>query len=77
MTRPRARAVSNSLQYQASLRRLRRLAVRRMVYGVLFGALSLGACLYKFSGGGLPANIRTVAVLPLIATLKTRLPAAL
>lgn len=26
--------------------------------------LSLGACLYKFSGGGLPANIRTVAVLP-------------
>ncbi|HEU5218068.1 MAG TPA: LPS assembly lipoprotein LptE [Gemmatimonadales bacterium] len=26
--------------------------------------LSLGACLYKFSGGGLPANIRTVAVVP-------------
>ncbi len=26
--------------------------------------LSLGACLYKFSGGGLPSNIRTVAVLP-------------
>ena len=26
--------------------------------------LSLGACLYKFSGGGLPKNIRTVAVLP-------------
>jgi hypothetical protein len=26
--------------------------------------LWLGACLYKFSGGGLPANIRTVAVLP-------------
>lgn len=26
--------------------------------------LSLDACLYKFSGGGLPANIRTVAVLP-------------
>ena len=26
--------------------------------------LSLGACLYKFSGGGLPPNIRTVAVLP-------------
>ncbi len=26
--------------------------------------LSLSACLYKFSGGGLPANIRTVAVLP-------------
>jgi hypothetical protein len=26
--------------------------------------LPLGACLYKFSGGGLPANIRTVAVVP-------------
>jgi hypothetical protein len=26
--------------------------------------LSLGACLYKFSGGGLPSSIRTVAVLP-------------
>jgi len=26
--------------------------------------LALGACLYKFSGGGLPKNIRTVAVLP-------------
>jgi hypothetical protein len=26
--------------------------------------LSLAACLYKFSGGGLPSTIRTVAVLP-------------
>lgn len=26
--------------------------------------LPLGACLYKFSGGGLPSSIRTVAVLP-------------
>ncbi len=26
--------------------------------------LPLGACLYKFSGGGLPPNIRTVAVVP-------------
>lgn len=26
--------------------------------------LALAGCLYKFSGGGLPSNIRTVAVLP-------------
>jgi hypothetical protein len=27
-------------------------------------ALALGGCLYGFAGGGLPANIKTVAVLP-------------
>ena len=27
-------------------------------------ALALAGCLYKFTGGGLPSNIRTVAVLP-------------
>jgi hypothetical protein len=27
-------------------------------------AISLGACLYKFSGGGLPPHVRTLAILP-------------
>ncbi len=31
---------------------------------LLGSALLLGGCLYKFTGGGLPAGIRTVAVLP-------------
>ena len=31
---------------------------------ISLSALSLAGCLYKFSGGGLPSNIRTVAVLP-------------
>ena len=31
---------------------------------LLASALLAGGCLYKFTGGGLPAGIRTVAVLP-------------
>jgi hypothetical protein len=31
---------------------------------VSLSALAPAGCLYKFSGGGLPSNIRTVAVLP-------------
>jgi hypothetical protein len=31
---------------------------------VLLGALALGGCLYGFAGGGLPPNVRTVAILP-------------
>ena len=31
---------------------------------LLVSALLSGGCLYKFTGGGLPAGIRTVAVLP-------------
>jgi len=31
---------------------------------LLSSSLSLGACLYGFTGGGLPSNIKTVAVLP-------------
>lgn len=31
---------------------------------LLVSALFSGGCLYKFTGGGLPAGIRTVAVLP-------------
>jgi len=31
---------------------------------LLSGSLSLDACLYGFTGGGLPSNIKTVAVLP-------------
>jgi hypothetical protein len=31
---------------------------------VILSSLSLGGCLYGFAGGGLPASIRTVAVLP-------------
>lgn len=42
-----------------SLRRIPGLALL-----LSLSTLSLSACLYKFSGGGLPANIRTVAVLP-------------
>ena len=36
-------------------------SIRR--YGVV-SLLLLAGCLYKFSGGGLPSHIRTVAVLP-------------
>lgn len=31
---------------------------------MLLGALALGGCLYGFAGGGLPPNVRTVAILP-------------
>ncbi len=31
---------------------------------VVLSALALSGCLYRFSGGGLPPDIRTVAVLP-------------
>ena len=31
---------------------------------VILSAVALPGCLYKFSGGGLPADIKTVAVLP-------------
>lgn len=33
------------------------------IFGAV-SALALSGCLYKFSGGGLPGHIRTVAVLP-------------
>lgn len=38
----------------------------RPISGFLAGlsALALGGCLYGFAGGGLPPNIKTVAVLP-------------
>ena len=38
----------------------------RLTSGFLasLSALALGGCLYGFAGGGLPANIKTVAVLP-------------
>ena len=38
----------------------------RLTSGFLAGlsALALGGCLYGFAGGGLPPNIKTVAVLP-------------
>ena len=36
-------------------------SIRR--FGVV-SVLAIGGCLYKFSGGGLPSHIRTVAVLP-------------
>jgi hypothetical protein len=41
--------------------------VRRSLTLVLAAALALGGCRfspYKFAGGGLPSNIRTIAVLP-------------
>lgn len=40
---------------------MRRSGVRSLLLAVL---LPLGACAYGFAGGGLPQNIRTVAVLP-------------
>jgi Lipopolysaccharide-assembly len=38
----------------------------RLKFGFLasLSTLALGGCLYGFAGGGLPANIKTVAVLP-------------
>jgi hypothetical protein len=38
----------------------------RLISGFLasLSALALGGCLYGFAGGGLPSNIKTVAVLP-------------
>jgi lipopolysaccharide assembly LptE-like protein len=38
----------------------------RLISGFLasLSALALGGCLYGFAGGGLPPNIKTVAVLP-------------
>ena len=38
----------------------------RLTSGFLAGlnALALGGCLYGFAGGGLPPNIKTVAILP-------------
>lgn len=37
---------------------------RRPVLLIVLLPLVLGACLYGFSGGGLPRNVRTVAIIP-------------
>ncbi len=39
-------------------------AVRRLWLAALLALASAGGCLYHFSGGGLPADVKTVAVLP-------------
>ncbi len=40
-------------------------SLRRLLFaGPLLSALALSGCLYGFSGGGLPRELRTVAVLP-------------
>ena len=37
---------------------------RRALAVALFPALAAAGCIYGFAGGGLPSNIRTVAILP-------------
>ncbi len=39
-------------------------ALASAVAAALVSGLALGGCLYGFAGGGLPPNVRTVAVLP-------------
>ena len=40
---------------------MRRSGVRSLLAGVV---VTLSACFYGFAGGGLPANVRTVAIIP-------------
>ncbi len=57
----------DSLPRSGGAERRRRAGARRWLVGALAFALSVSACRYspyRFAGGGLPSNIRSMAVLP-------------
>jgi hypothetical protein len=55
---------------------MKRRAIRRRpglaALGVLLGVASVTGCMYRFSGGGLPTDIRTAAVIPFENETPTR-----